>query len=559
MKMAFVQWIKNRRDPQASQGIITKTNKDLHQVVPIAAEIFSVDQMERYGEKLAQSHKLSTRKAPYYLLNRLTESEKLLSENCNILSAGGDKSIAPAGEWLLDNFYLIEEHIRLVRQLLPKNFGKGLPTLVEPQSCPRIYDIAAEAIAHSDGHWDASTLVRFITAYQRVTPLKLGELWAFPGMLRLALIENLRRISIEVTQAQQERNLAESWANKIQDSAENDPANLIIVIADMARTNPPRTSAFVAELVRRLQGHGSMLALPLTWIEQRLSDVGLSSAELITRFNQQLALSQLSVSNSIAGLRKLNEMNWADFAESVSDVEKTLHQDPAGIYPAMSFATRDNYRHVIEKLARNCRFSEGEIAHRVVAMSAASDDKSQQRHVGYFLVDTGRSVLEQALDIRYSPMNYFRHQMNKTPLLSWLGSLSLLVTALTANLMFETHDSGMGWTVWLLLLPIIIMCSQFVMDLLNETASRSRTPRALPRMDFSQHIPEEFSTLVAIPCLLSSRSGIDKLINSLEVCYLGNTHQHLYFSLVADFIDSLPPIPKALSYCSTMPAAKLSS
>ncbi|WP_369699984.1 GH36-type glycosyl hydrolase domain-containing protein [Serratia sp. M24T3] len=538
MKMAFVQWIKNLRDPQASQGTVTRTNKDTHQVVPIAAEIFSVDQMERYGERLAQSHKLSTRKAPYYLLNRLTESEKLLSDNCNILSAGGDKSIAPAGEWLLDNFYLIEEHIRLVRQLLPKNFGKGLPTLIEPQSCPRIYDIAAEAIAHSDGHWDANTLVRFITAYQRVTPLKLGELWAFPGMLRLALIENLRRISIEVTKAQQERNLAESWANKIQDSAENDPANLIIVIADMARTNPPRTSAFVAELVRRLQGHGSMLALPLTWIEQRLADVGLSSAELISRFNQQLALNQLSVSNSIAGLRKLNEMNWADFAESVSEVEKILHQDPAGVYPAMSFATRDNYRHVIEKLARNCQFTEQDIASRVIAMSAASPAESQKRHVGYFLVDTGRSELERVLDIHYSPLNYFRHQMNKTPLLSWLGSLSLLTTALTANLMFETHDSGMNWVMWLLLLPIIIMCSQFVMDLLNETASRSRTPRSLPRMDFSQGIPENSTTLVAIPCLLTSRSSIDKLINSLEVCYLGNTHQYLYFSLVADFIDS---------------------
>ncbi len=514
-------------------------------MVPIAAEIFSVDQMERYGEKLAQSHKLSTHKAPYYLLHRLTDSEKLLSENCNILSSGGDKSIAPAGEWLLDNFYLIEEHIRLVRQLLPKNFGKGLPTLVEPQSCPRIYDIAAEAIAHSDGHWDASTLVRFITAYQRVTPLKLGELWAFPGMLRLALIENLRRISIEVTQAQQERNLAESWANKIQDSAENDPANLIIVIADMARTNPPRTSAFVAELVRRLQGHGSMLALPLTWIEQRLADVGLSSAELISRFNQQLALSQLSVSNSIAGLRKLNEMNWADFAESVSEVEKTLHQDPAGIYPAMSFATRDNYRHVIEKLARNCTFDEGDIANKVIAMSNAAPVGSQQRHVGYFLVDTGSSELEKVLSIRYSLINYFRHQMNKTPLLSWLGSLSLLTTALTANLLFETRQNGMGWALWLLLLPIIIMCSQFVMDLLNETASRSRAPRSLPRMDFSQHIPEESSTLVAIPCLLTSRSGIDKLTNSLEVCYLGNTHQYLYFSLVADFIDSETAHPQS--------------
>ncbi|WP_420877072.1 GH36-type glycosyl hydrolase domain-containing protein [Rouxiella badensis] len=537
MKMAFVQWIKNRRDPQASQGTTPAQRKDGSEVAPLAAEIFSIDQMERFGEKLAQSHKLSTRKAPYYLLNRLTESEKILSDNCNVLSAGGDKSIAPAGEWLLDNFYLIEEHIRLVRQLLPKNFGMGLPTLVSPQSCPRIYDIATEAIAHSDGHWDACTLTRFINAYQQVTPLRLGELWAFPGMLRLALIENLRRISIEVTQAQRERNLAESWANKMQQSAENDPAGLIIVIADMARSNPPRTNAFVAELVRRLQGHGSMLALPLTWIEQRLADVGLTSAELIVRFNQQLALSQLSVSNSIAGLRKLNEMNWADFAESVSVVEKVLHEDPAGIYPAMSFATRDNYRHVIEKLARHCPFSEEEIARHVIGMSQRSPEGSQQ-HVGYYLVDSGRSELEKTLNIRYSLMNYFRHQMNKTPLLSWLGSLSLLITALTANLLFESDQSGMGWTMWLLLLPIVIMCSQFTMDLLNETASRSRTPRALPKMDFSLHIPEEYATLVAVPCLLGSRSGIDKLIESLEVCYLGNTHQHLYFALIADFFDS---------------------
>lgn len=356
-------------------------------------------------------------------------------------------------------------------------------------------------------------------------------------MLRLALIENLRRISIEVTQAQRERNLAESWANKMQQSAENDPAGLIIVIADMARSNPPRTNAFVAELVRRLQGHGSMLALPLTWIEQRLADVGLTSAELIVRFNQQLALSQLSVSNSIAGLRKLNEMNWADFAESVSVVEKVLHEDPAGIYPAMSFATRDNYRHVIEKLARHCPFSEEEIARHVIGMSQRSPEGSQQ-HVGYYLVDSGRSELEKTLNIRYSLMNYFRHQMNKTPLLSWLGSLSLLITALTANLLFESDQSGMGWTMWLLLLPIVIMCSQFTMDLLNETASRSRTPRALPKMDFSLHIPEECATLVAVPCLLGSRSGIDKLIESLEVCYLGNTHQHLYFALIADFFDS---------------------
>lgn len=515
-----------------------RTTRESQENAPIAAELFSADQMERYGEKLAQSHKLSSKKAPYYLLKRLAANETLLTRNCHILSTGEKNSIAPAGEWLLDNFYLIEEQIRLVRQLLPKNFGKGLPALAAPHNCPRIYDIATEAIAHSDGHWDPATLTRFIAAYQKVTPLKLGELWALPGMLRLALIENLRRVSIDVAKAQQERNLADRWVNKMQDSAENDPARLIIVIADMARSNPPRTSAFVAELVRRLQGHGSMLALPLTWIEQRLAEAGLTTAELIARFNQHLAVSQLSVSNSITGLRQLNEMNWADFAESMSLVEKILHQDPSGVYPTMHFDTRDHYRHVIEMLARHSPYDEAGVARQVIALTENAPPGSRMQHVGYFLVDKGRKALETHLKVRFSPLSHFRYQLNKAPLLSWLGSLSLLITAITADLLFRTHHHGMNGVLWLLAIPVVIVCSQFVMNLLSEITTRTRTPHPLPRLDFSEEIPQEFSTLVAVPCLLGSRKGIDSLLNGLEVCYLGNARAHLYFALVADFHDS---------------------
>jgi len=538
VKNPFIVWLKNRRDPPVSPGVTPRTVRESQENTPIAAELFSADQMERYGEKLAQSHKLSSKKAPYYLLKRLAANETLLTRNCLILSSGEKNSIAPAGEWLLDNFYLIEEQIRLVRQLLPKNFGKGLPALAAPHHCPRIYDIATEAIAHSDGRWDADTLTRFVAAYQKVTPLKLGELWALPGMLRLALIENLRRVSIDVAKAQQERNLADRWVTKMQDAAENDPARLIIVIADMARTNPPRTSAFVAELVRRLQGHGSMLALPLTWIEQRLAEAGLTTAELIARFNQHLAVSQLSVSNSITGLRQLNEMNWADFAESMSLVETILHQDPSGIYPTMHFDTRDNYRHVIEMLARHCPYDEAGIARQVIVLTEQAPPGSRMQHVGYFLVDKGRDALEKHLRVHFSPLSSFRYQLNKTPLLSWLGSLSLLITAMTADLLFRTHTQGMNWVLWLLAIPVVIVCSQFVMSLLSEVTTRTRTPHPLPRLDFSEEIPEAFSTLVAVPCLLGSRKGIDTLLNSLEVCYLGNARAHLYFALVADFYDS---------------------
>src|SRR4029450_1552849 len=102
------------------------------------------------------------------------------------------------------------------------------------------------------------------------TTLNLGELWAIPIMLRLALIENLRRVAVRIGAGRAERDLANNWANRMMEIAERDPKSLILVIADMARSTPPMASAFVAELARRLQGQSAALALALTWIEQRL-------------------------------------------------------------------------------------------------------------------------------------------------------------------------------------------------------------------------------------------------------------------------------------------------
>lgn len=505
---------------------------------PIKAELFSAAQMERYGQRLARSHKLSTTRLPYYLLKRLEANEAIITRNCYLLNAGEKAGITPAGEWLLDNYYLIEEQIRVVRHHLPKNFGKGLPPLAAPHNCPRIYDVASEAIAHADGRWDAASLTNFIAAYQQVTPLTLGELWALPGMLRLALIENLRRVSIEVANAQKERNLADDWVTRIFDCVENTPADLIMVIADMARSRPPLSSAFVAELVRRLQGRGNMLSLPLTWVEQRLAETGVTTDHLIHRFNQQLAANQLSVSNSIAGLRLLSETNWADFAEAMSLVERTLLQDPSGIYPAMHFDTRDHYRHIIEILSRHSRHDEPEVARHILQMAQATEEETPAHHVGYYLIGEGRTALEQQLGANTSWGVRLRHSFNQIPLLSWLGSLSLLTTAFTAAILSHTYEQGMRWPLLLLALPLVVLVSQLASNLLSEATTRFRSPLPLPRMDFSTGIPAEFRTMVVIPCLLTSKAGVDSLLNSLQVCYLGNNTANLYFALLTDYADS---------------------
>ena len=200
-------------------------------------------------------------------------------------------------------------------------------------------------------------------------------------MLRLALIENLRRVAARIGADRVDRNRADYWADQMTAIAEKDPKSLILSIADMARSDPPMVGSFVAEFARRLQGKSPALALPLTWIEQRLSEDGLTIEQLVQSENQQQAADQVSISNSISSLRFLGAADWRDFVEARSGVEQTLREDPAGVYALMDFATRDQYRHVVETTARRSGRTEGEVARLAIELARRGrrDRRSRRR------------------------------------------------------------------------------------------------------------------------------------------------------------------------------------
>ena len=368
---------------------------------PIRSELFSLEQLESYARTLAGSHQLTSEKASEHLLKRLAENEEILLEVHNLLTASTkeNKRITPAGEWLLDNFYLIEEQIYTGKKHLPKGYSKGLPQLAKGPSAglPRVYDLAVELIAHSDGRVDLKSLNSFTNSYQQVSELKLGELWAIPIMLRLALIENLRRLAALIAKNRINKNLADYWADQMTETAEKDPKSLILVIADMARYGPPLESSFVAELTRRLVGKGAAFSLPISWIEQRLSEKGMNSDELVHIENQKQAADQVSISNSIGSLRFLSSNNWREFVESVSVVENIFRSENSGIYPAMDFLTRDEYRHSLEKIAKASKQAESRIAH--IALKLANEgylsnpENARMGHLGIYLIGKGMQTL----------------------------------------------------------------------------------------------------------------------------------------------------------------------
>lgn len=514
---------------------------------PLRSELFSSDQMQQHAKTLAGSHTLGPGRAPDQLLPRLAENEGVLIGACNMLTAAvkANRRIAPAGEWLLDNFYLIEEQIRTARRYLPKGYSRDLPRLLNGSSAglPRVYDIALEPISHGDGRVDPESLSSFVAAYQTVTVLTLGELWAIPIMLRLALIENLRRVAARLAADRTDRNLADYWADQMTETAEKDPKSLILVIADMARSSPPLVSSFVAEFARRLQGQSPALALPLTWIEQRLSESGLTIEQLVQSENQQQAADQVSISNSIGSLRFLEAMDWREFVETMSVVERTLREDPGGVYGQMDFATRDRYRHVVEQIAKSSRLSESEVARKAIQLvhegTAKNGSDDRAAHVGFYLIDKGLPQLQRMAMVRLSPAMVLRRMSGRFPLLFYLGPITLMTAIVAGSFLATAHASGMrGWLLALTGILSLVCASQLAVALVNWLTTVLATPHLLPRMDFSKGIPPESRALAVIPTLLTSAQDIENLAEALEVRFLANRDENLHFALLTDFRDA---------------------
>lgn len=540
--LAKIPYLKKHMQMDA---IVKKSSGD---ETPLRSELLSCSQMEQHGKTLAGTHTLSADRTSEQLLTRLGDNEDVLNEVRDLLTEAvkGNLRITPAGEWLLDNFYLIEEQIRTAKIHLPKGYSRGLPRLKKGQSTgfPRVYDIALEIVSHGDGRVDPENLISFVRAYQTVTVLNLGELWAIPIMLRLALIENLRRVATRISSDMVNRNYADLWADRITETVERNRKDLILIIADMARSKPPMVSSFIAEFTRRLKGQGPSLALPLTWIEHQLSESGLSIEQLVQSENQQQAADQLSISNSIGSLRFLGTMDWRQFVETMSAVDQTLCEDPADVYGRMDFVTRDQYRHVVEKIAKTSPLTENEVACIAISLAGkcagevGGDDR--KNHVGFYLMDKGLAILEKTACAHLSYIEKMRKKIHRYPLPFYLGTIGVLTAIFTTCLLAQAYSSGLyGYKVWLIGIMSLISVSQLAIALVNWLTMHIVVPHPLPRMDFSKGIPPESSTLVVVPTMLSGPENIEHLMEALEVRFLANRDANLSYCLLTDFLDAV--------------------
>ncbi len=530
----------------------------------LRSELFSIEQLKRHAVTLAGQHRIDPRPGPDRLLPRLADNARVLLAAYDVVTAAATpgQRIVPAEAWLLDNFYLIEQQLGLARRHLPRGYSRQLPRLADGPSAgfPRIYDLALELISHMDGRVDSDNATQFVAAYQTAEPLKLGELWAFPIMLQLALLENLRRVGLRIARRREDLDAAITWADRMLATAEKEPKQLIQLLAEFANADVPLTAPFVEEFYARLQAQGPAMAFVQTWVEQKLIEQGVTATQLSAAAGRTAAANQISIANSIGSLRFIGAMNWRNYVESLSVVEQTLREDPTGMHASQDFATRDRYRHVIEDVARGCAHSsrsELAVAREAIVLAQTAAERSgtndRTAHVGYYLIDHGRQSLERAVGCRLPWKLRASRAIRHFRLFLYLGPILLLTALATSVVHFSFGGFELGdWRHWFFAITGIIGVSALAVPLVNLLVTLVLPPRALPRLDFSQGIPAVHRTMVVVPTLLSRSQEIDDLLEALEIRYLGNRDPNLFFALLTDFRDAperiLPDDDALLAY-----------
>jgi cyclic beta-1,2-glucan synthetase len=187
---------------------------------PIRGELFGIERLEEHAESLAKAQHVSgTPRRGRRLLPRLAENGRVLLECYRSLAVviREEQAITPAAEWLVDNFHIVDDQLREIREDLPRAYYRQLPKLTAEflAGYPRVFGIAWAFVAHTDSRIEPEALRRFVAAYQKVQPLLIGELWAIPITVRVVLVENLRRLAERIVRDRRGRQEADELADRL--------------------------------------------------------------------------------------------------------------------------------------------------------------------------------------------------------------------------------------------------------------------------------------------------------------------------------------------------------
>jgi cyclic beta-1,2-glucan synthetase len=515
---------------------------------PVRADLFGTERLEHHAQTLAAAQAIAKGKPL-----RVPPLNRRVRENADVLlrayrtcaqAVQAGQTIAPAAEWLLDNFHLVEQQLRQIHDDLPPGYYRQLPKMTDGPFAgyPRVLGLAWAYVAHTDSLMSGPVLRGYVRAYQQVQPLMIGELWAVAITLRIVLIENMRRLAVQIVDGHVLRRQADAIVDAVLAARQTpDQSQLSVMQKAVASYDVvPLPEVVAAQIAKRLRGFDPLQTPLLGWLEDKLQRQGSTIDDVVMNAQSRLGASNVTMRNIVTSMRLVSEMDWADFLEEVSLVDARLRETET--YAAMDFATRNRYRTEIEILARGSDMSEGAVTDACLT-HAQQGDSDHRRDPGHWLIGEGRSALEATIGFRPPVRMNLMRKVGRLGLPGYLAAIAVVSAAVLglALVLMETAGAGLVALVFLGLTGIAI-AADLGSAIVNTSVTRTIPPKPLPALDLAKGIPPHLRTLVAVPVLLHDTDDLAAQIERLEVHHLSSSGGAVHFALLSDAGDSLSEV-----------------
>ncbi len=489
-------------------------------------------ELERYLEKLASDQILTNKSAKNtYPIPSMKENFEVIKEVYHLLNEHIKLgiSIHPAGEWLLDNFYIIEEVYKTTMKELNKKKYESFPGIANGQEdgFARIYVLATEIVSYSDNKIDSENLEAAIQAYQRKKNLTMEEIWNISTFIQIALIQNISEICEKIYYSQMQKYRVENILERLVENKENLKYKNIGEYKNRVKGYGEMKYPFIEYMSHRLREYGKVGNSYHEILEEEVKKMGTTIEEVIKKEHFDMAIKKVSIANCILSMKTLQRLDFSKIFEKLNEVEEILKQDPAQVYAKMDYKTKIYYRNIIKELSKKTRVSEIYIAKKILEKAQKIEDTNTKKaHVGYYLLDEGKNeILEELLGRRRKII-----AKEKVYIASIFGITTLL------NILINIYLQRQLQNIWISLISFIILwvpLQEIVKSIIQFLLGKLVKPKLIPKLEIKE-VPEELTTCIVIPTILKSKEKVKELMNRLEVYYLANQSKNLYFTLLGD-------------------------
>ena len=499
----------------------------------------------KYIEKVAENHNVVTKsdKKTYPIpgmkdnFNFIYQTYKLLNEHLKL-----GISIHSAGEWILDNFYLIEETVKNLEKEINIKDYKKLNGIGDGKydGYARVYVLASEIVGYTDSKIDSEFIKYAVDSYQKKKLLTTEELMMLPCFIKISLIESISECCEKIYVSQIQKYKVEDICARIIDQKEElqFKKNRFKVNVKNKFDYSDLKDSFIEYMSYKLKRKGKLGNPYLEVLNEQVEFTGTTVSEVIKKEHFHIATIKNSLGNNITSIKNINRINFKELFENLNKVEEILSKDPSGIFDKMTQDTKDMYLKVITDISKKINISEIYIASKVILLCNRYKDVDKndlrifrKSHVGYYLIDKGREELLFSLNGKK-----VKNVSDVLKEVIFVRSCFYIPVIISLFLIYILNLSFILSIVCFLLL--LFPVSEIYIKFLMYITSKIVKSKKIPKININNNIKEENSCFVVIPTIINSLEKIDELVKKIEVYYLANKSKNIYFAILGDCTSS---------------------